>query len=71
MAQENTDDKYVHGTIRVGSDVHGSKLVPDDVRAIRKLGKTTPVAVIARQYGLNKENIYRILRGDNWGWLED
>ncbi len=60
--QENTQDKLSKG--------RGSKLMPEDVRAIRTaLDANEKVKLIAKRYSVNEQTIYSIASGKRWGWL--
>lgn len=47
-----------------------AKLTASQVRDIREAVRSgTRVRVIAGQYGLSRQQVYRIKRGEAWGWL--
>jgi len=60
----NMIDRYWHGALN-------TKLTPDNVRAIREArrsGQTT--RSLAKEYGLRKETINRIVSGKSFAWIE-
>lgn len=70
---ENTHDKFAHGTMRRGVDVHTSKLNENDVREIRRLYATGEwsMSALGRRFGIRRNNISGILKREKWGWLHD
>jgi hypothetical protein len=53
-----------------GSQCHASKLMPEDVRDIRRLrSEGMTQQALADKYGIKRESVRDILRGRNWGWL--
>lgn len=64
--RENDKDKDLHGTRCNGVRHHCAKLTPPDVLEIRRLLRTTPVAAIARKYGLAQNAIRSIRDGKSW-----
>ncbi len=64
--EENNDDKYVHGTLKVGEAVPGAKLSNADVRHIRKLLPTMADPEIAKLYLVKPATINAIRHRKNW-----
>jgi hypothetical protein len=65
--KDNAVDRIEHGTHPIGSRNGFARLTEADVphiRAARAAGAT--VQAIARQYGVNRETIGHLLRGDTW-----
>ncbi|RVT93697.1 hypothetical protein [Sphingomonas crocodyli] len=66
---ENAADRYEHGTMKLGEDVHNAKLTEDDVKAIRAaVGKSQNE--LAREFGVNQATIWKILHRLAWRWLK-
>lgn len=65
---ENHQLKRVHGTMLAGERHHQAKLTAEQVRGIRALGEKTslPHRVIAGLYEISRQQIQRILSGENW-----
>ena len=70
-AAENQHEKRDRGRAARGTDnAGGSKLTPDDVRAIReRLGGTESYATIARDFSVSRVLIGRIHNRKAWAWL--
>lgn len=70
-AKENSADKVLHGTTNRGS-AHGmSKLTEQDVIALRvtyAAGQASQEKLAAK-YGVSRETIGQIVRGESWGHL--
>lgn len=50
---------------------HKSKLNEQDVRFIREqVGRGRDCASIGRQLGVRRQVVWRVARGQNWGWLK-
>lgn len=65
--KENTADKWLHGTMRNGSQMHASKLSEKKVIAIRRLSRTGMVgAQIAKKYNVARNTIYDIVHRRTW-----
>lgn len=63
---QNMADQIDHGT-RAHGDSHGRrKLSSRDVEAIRHLGKTMLQKDVAAQFGISREQVGKILRGERW-----
>ena len=71
--QENSDDKFLHGTVLRGSQINRSKLTAQQVREIRSLHATGrwSFGALGRRYGIHYSNISAIIHRKKWGWLDD
>ncbi len=68
--QQNHDDKWTRGRGIRGEKVHTAKLTGLDVVVIRKKHSTgTSMSQIAREHGLSKTHVGRIVRGECWKHL--
>lgn len=68
--QENTADKFAHGTVLRGEGLPTTKLTEDQVREIRKRrqrGET--LSRLADEFGVSFQLVSMIARGKCWGWL--
>lgn len=66
-AQENTDDKYLHGTVPLGEAHHGAVLTDDLVRLIRlKFAEGQRNIDISRSLGIHDNTVRAVLKG--WTW---
>ena len=61
----------IHGTRLFGSKATRSKLTEDDVREIRRLGRTVPTKELKKRYGVTSTTINNIRTRKVWGWLPD
>ncbi len=43
----------------------------DAMSIIARRGKGTSIGVLAKKYGVCREQIYKIINGKSWGWLFD
>jgi len=69
--KENSDDKYVHGTMVRGEVQHSSRMKPHDIKTIRARRARGDFATdIADEYGVSSTSIYAIDRGKNWAWVQ-
>lgn len=70
-AQENTLDKFEHGTINPPKgEAHGlSKLTVGDVKNIRTLADVVPVSLIAVEYAISENHARRLIKRKAWEWL--
>lgn len=80
---DNVHDAMAKGRTRSGMAVHpdlaakgervgGAKLKEGDVLVIRReIAAGKPLREIAAHYGVTRENISCIKRGDTWAWLRD
>lgn len=64
--QQNTIDRYRHGTMLFGQSSPLSKLTEHDVRKIRSLKGEKPQRKLAAEYGVSKSLIGAIQRGEIW-----
>ncbi len=64
--QENTLDRYEHGTMIFGEDHHKSKLTAEQVGEIRAIGRSMKQRDLAKMYGVCKSTIGYIIRGEHW-----
>lgn len=62
--QENSDDKYLHGTVALRHP--RARLSVDDVQAIRSLRGTVTSSEIAKRFDISKSHASRILAGTRW-----
>lgn len=67
--EENSADKRRHGTALFGERSPTAKLTADDVRYIFSKRGSISVGVLAEQYGVHKDTIWRIWRGAAWSHL--
>lgn len=67
---ENQADRTIHGTSNRGSRHGMGKLTEDDVRQIRMLQGTLFHREIADLFGVSREAIGLVLRGERWRWLD-
>ncbi|QWY83309.1 HNH endonuclease protein [Rhizobium phage RHph_X2_25] len=64
--QENTLDRYEHGTMILGEDHHKAKLTTEQVNEIRAIGRSMTQRDLAKLYGVCKSTIGYIIRGEHW-----
>lgn len=70
-SKENSDDQRLHGTLVQGNRVGGSRLDDEAVRLIRGLlAYGISHSMIATVFGVSKETVSDIKRGNSWGWLD-
>lgn len=69
--QQNMDDaaskKRMSGGHTRGSAVNTSRFIAEQVLEIRKSKETA--ATLAERFSVSRTAIYKIRRGENWGWL--
>lgn len=68
-AQENSDDRRLHGTLPVGERSGTHKLTEVDVLEIRKLYMKISLRKLAAHYGVSHTAIRRAAIGIKWGYL--
>lgn len=68
---QNSADRLLHDTHNRGSRHANAKLKEADVQQIRRLSSTTDAAELSLIYGVSVSNIYLILSGGSWSWLDD
>ena len=66
--KENTGDQVRHGTRRRGTRVYNAKLTETAVIEIRRKGGST--LRLAREYGVGRSTIDRVLKGESWGHVD-
>ena len=66
--KENMADKIRDGTLPRGVKVWSSKLTEADVRAIRTDDRK--LRIIAEEYGINLNTVWKIKHRQAWAWLE-
>lgn len=65
---ENMNDQRRHGTLVRGARCGAAKLTDQQVIQIRADPRSAPV--IAAELGVNRNTIYDIRKGKQWGWLQ-
>lgn len=68
---ENEADKVLHGTVLRGNLNPASKLTREDVGRIRLLIPHHTQTFLAKKFGVSRQQISRIARGERWNWLQD
>lgn len=68
-AQENTDDKKIHGTIMRGDNHVHRVLCEQDVIDVRRRAKegTATTKQLAKEFGISEGGMRAILNGQKWG----
>lgn len=66
----NNADKLTHGTDLRGEKSGTAKLTSGDIIQIRKRAETEFHKVIAEDYGVSRQQIDRIVRGERWAHLK-
>lgn len=61
---ENNRDRILHGTIVRGEEHHFHRLTESEVRIIK--ASLESGAKIARQFGVDRNTVYRIRSGETW-----
>lgn len=67
---ENMGDAIAHGTWNHGESVPCAKLTEGDVREIRRLAGSMSQQHIADRFGVQANNISRIIARKRWAWLD-
>ncbi len=68
---DNNQDKVTHGTLLKGSKLTQSRLSEKHIPTIRKrLAAGEQCSAIALDYGVARQTISSIRRGDSWGHVE-
>jgi hypothetical protein len=67
---DNEQDKKLVGRASLGEHRYNAKLTEDDVRAIRELEGKKSHGQIAKQYGVARPSIGRIIRREIWGHVQ-
>jgi hypothetical protein len=65
-SQENTLDRYEHGTMLFGDSHPRVKLTAEQVDEIRAIGRSMKQRDLAKLYGVCKSTIGNIVRGEHW-----
>lgn len=66
-ARQNAEDAYRHGALNMGETHYKAKLSHHDVQVIRlRLLQGVRQADLAREYGVHKTTIGKIVAGTNW-----
>lgn len=72
--QQNIDDQIEHGSRRIGSAHHNSKLDEGLVEQLKYVARHPMYdlgqAQLGRAFGVSQTNVGRILRGEMWGHVE-
>ena len=69
--KENQEDMVRHGRSLRGSKQPGSRLKETQIAEIRRLGDSgVQIRPLARQFGVDRRTIGRVLRRETWGWIE-
>lgn len=66
---ENARDKVLHGRSLRGAKNPTAKLTEAQILQIRSLKDELTQAAIAKKFGVSKQTISLILKGEVWGWL--
>ncbi len=71
--EENTRDRFRHGTTNRGEKCGTAKLTEDDVHDIRRLVKTTTLRLrqIGKMFNVRESAISRIMSGVRWSHLPE
>ena len=69
-AKENAQDRIRHGNSLRGAKNARAKLTESDVRTIRRLYGTKPIAQIARDFGVARTTASGIIHHDRWKHVE-
>lgn len=65
--KENSDDKYVHGTVKVGVKNHNAKLTAEKARAI--YNSKLSIKETCAKFNVGVGCVSSIKNGATWGWL--
>lgn len=71
LPKENCADRLLHGTHVLGEKCGTSKLTEVQVRDIRRLAGVVTGAELSRRFGVGQMQISRIVRRQQWGWLDE
>lgn len=69
--QENSDDKWLHGTMPVGEKCVTHKLTEQDVLHIRQLHGQESLRALAKRFGVSHTSIRRAAIGMKWSYLKE
>lgn len=64
--KENSDDKLLHGTKPFGQASGTAKLTETDIPVIRSLAGKVSQRKLAKQYGVSRTAIVKVIKGQNW-----
>jgi DNA-binding MarR family transcriptional regulator len=64
--RENRQDKVGHGTHLIGADAWNAKLTAEQVAYIRKLALTMSQSDIAREMGLTRNIVSKVVRRESY-----
>lgn len=67
---ENRMDMAEHGTLPRGEDVNTAKLTEDQVREIRRMGKSMSSPEIGKLFGVSRYTVWEIQTRRSWAWLD-
>ena len=67
--QDNSDDSLLHGTRARGERQGSAKLTENDILSIIALKGAVSAKELADIHQVHFNSIYRIWRGERWGWL--
>lgn len=67
---ENQADRIGHGTHHKGEQVPNAKLTEAQVREVRRLSQIMPQKDVAARLGISKQRVSKIVRREQWAWLE-
>lgn len=71
-AKENSDDKYIHGTMPLGEKSHAAKLTKDQVISIRRqFASGVSQRTLGARFGVSPSYVHRITSRQKWKWLAD
>ena len=70
-AQENSDDRILHGTLPFGDQVHNARLTNDDVREIRTAPDTVKNGTLAARFDVSKSLVQAVRTGTAHAHLND
>ena len=69
-AADNSRDMVLKERSTRGVDICTAKLTPSAVNEIRRLARAgVRRRIIADEFGVTREHVQRIIRGDYWAWL--
>lgn len=66
----NAADRQLHGTQVRGEDSNKAVLTAEKVREIRQRAEEETATDIARSYGISRQQVMRIIRGEQWKHVE-
>jgi hypothetical protein len=66
----NSFDRWEHGTMVFGEEVHNAKLTVDSVRQIRRLRGVMTQSAIGKMFGVHQGTVSAIQLRQSWSWLD-